>query len=463
LFYLAKALLKLQSFTGIIPNIVGKGSNAQFITEMLFRMRRETATDEPMITPEFDSMIIIDRSVDMVTPLLTQLTYEGLIDEVFGIQNSSVDLPGEMVVDKQAQKDQAPVPENKKFKTPLNSNDKIYQDIRDLNFSSISSILNQKAKIIDEYYKERHKAKTVSQIKDFMKKLGSFQTEHQFLRIHTNIVEAILVVTKDPEFHIRLAAEQNLLADADVNMSLDYIEECIAKQEPLLKVLRLLCLASVTGNGLKDKIHANFERELLQTYGYQHRFTLENLTKLGLFKRQEGRTNPFARTRKDFQLVVDVDEHNPTDIAYVYSGYAPLSVRLVEHACRAMDQWKPDSPSADQSNQIRPGWQAPPASEDALKALPGGPAFHAKQSTKVNLDPDGGDKKNQQKISLVVFVGGACFTEVSAIRSKFKTGADREFVVATTKLTNGNALIESILEDLTAYVRQQPQQPQQPQ
>lgn len=32
-------------------------------------------------------MIVIDRSVDMVTPLCTQLTYEGLVDEVVGIKN----------------------------------------------------------------------------------------------------------------------------------------------------------------------------------------------------------------------------------------------------------------------------------------------------------------------------------------------------------------------------------------
>jgi hypothetical protein len=34
-----------------------------------------------------DSLIIIDRRVDMVTPLLTQLTHEGLIDEVIGVKN----------------------------------------------------------------------------------------------------------------------------------------------------------------------------------------------------------------------------------------------------------------------------------------------------------------------------------------------------------------------------------------
>lgn len=32
-------------------------------------------------------MVILDRQVDLVTPLCTQLTYEGLVDEVIGIKN----------------------------------------------------------------------------------------------------------------------------------------------------------------------------------------------------------------------------------------------------------------------------------------------------------------------------------------------------------------------------------------
>lgn len=42
-----------------------------------------------------DTLILLDRAVDMVTPCCTQLTYEGLIDEVFGIVNGAVQLdPG---------------------------------------------------------------------------------------------------------------------------------------------------------------------------------------------------------------------------------------------------------------------------------------------------------------------------------------------------------------------------------
>lgn len=34
-----------------------------------------------------DALIVLDRQADLVTPFLTQLTYEGLVDELIGIKN----------------------------------------------------------------------------------------------------------------------------------------------------------------------------------------------------------------------------------------------------------------------------------------------------------------------------------------------------------------------------------------
>lgn len=39
-------------------------------------------------TPQIDAIVLLDRSVDLVTILSTQLTYEGLIHELFGINYS---------------------------------------------------------------------------------------------------------------------------------------------------------------------------------------------------------------------------------------------------------------------------------------------------------------------------------------------------------------------------------------
>jgi hypothetical protein len=39
------------------------------------------------LSPSIDAAIFLDRSTDWVTPMLTMLTYEGLVDETFGIKS----------------------------------------------------------------------------------------------------------------------------------------------------------------------------------------------------------------------------------------------------------------------------------------------------------------------------------------------------------------------------------------
>jgi hypothetical protein len=62
------------------------------------RMRREQASTVSYNStlPEIDTLILVDRQVDTITPFMTQSTYEGLIDEIFGIKNSLIDVDAEV-------------------------------------------------------------------------------------------------------------------------------------------------------------------------------------------------------------------------------------------------------------------------------------------------------------------------------------------------------------------------------
>ncbi len=40
--------------------------------------------------PEIDTMILLDRGIDMVTPLVLPLTYEALVDHIIGIDTGEV-------------------------------------------------------------------------------------------------------------------------------------------------------------------------------------------------------------------------------------------------------------------------------------------------------------------------------------------------------------------------------------
>jgi hypothetical protein len=469
LYYVARALMKMQGMYGVIPHIKGKGVTSQQVATMMLKMRREmqlglTQSEQPAIS----EVILIDRLVDPITPLLTMLTYEGLVDEFFTITNSSVELPSEMVVDPTANKEKpmTQAERMKKMKVPLNSNDAVFTDVRDLNFARVGPNLNEKARIIEEYYRKRHEAHTVPALKAYIGQFADFQSRHKALRIHTNVVKVLLNWTSDPQFHQQLEAEQTLLAeDGQLDLTINYIEECINKQEPLVKVLRLLCLLSLTTGGLKEKTHAFFIKEIIQTYGYEYIFTINNLSKLG-FLRKQGESklgNWFGNVRGPMKLLVlDVNEKDPNDIAYTYSGYAPLSCRLVEFArlsnlasIGAMQSSQTQSSAASKSrladDSLRDGWGLPRSFEEAVRATPG-PTFHVQQSfiSSTAAPMDDFDGVPKADVTLIVFVGGITFAEISALRFlEQKMKGQKKFIILTTSIVNGNSFIESIFEEMT--------------
>jgi len=147
-----------------------------------------------------------------------------------------------------------------------------------------------------------------------------------------------------------------------------------------------------------------------------------------MLKRQEGRNN-FSGLRKSLHLIVeDIDENNPTDVAYVYSGYAPLSVRLIQCA-------------------LKPGgWRN---REDILKLVPGPTVEEVQTLPQGVYDAEARSSATRKPVTLVFFIGGLTFTELSALRwVSQQEGQDRDIVVATTKLINGNSVLSSIMENL---------------
>ncbi|KYQ94306.1 Sec1-like family protein [Tieghemostelium lacteum] len=434
LFYVAKSLMKLQSMFGTIPIVKGKGQCSRLVMDMITRMRKEMG-EEVTVPPEIDSLILLDREIDPITPMCSQLTYEGLIDELFGINNNAVLLEDTIVNPPQTPPQsggqsppQAPQPPQpgqpvKKVPFPLHSNDKVYSEIRDTNFSVLSSHLNKKAKEIDEYYKKFKTTQSISAIRDHMKKLASYQTDHNSLRIHTCITEKILDITKSPSFLKRLEAEQNLLACVNTEQVEKFIEDSINKKDPFYKVIRMLILYNATCNGLKPKLWDFLKREIIQTYGSEQLITLHNMEKLGLLHKPDAKPT-YPQIKKELGLIVEeINEQNPNDIAYTYSGYAPMSIRIIQNA-------------------IKPGgWKS---IEDLLKLMPG-PTFEEIQPL-----PQGATtnvKSERKPITLVYFIGGVTFSEISALRFLSRQDqANRDFIILTTKLINGESMIDSLLE-----------------
>ncbi|XP_035234293.1 vacuolar protein sorting-associated protein 33A-like, partial [Stegodyphus dumicola] len=394
--HVAKALMTIQAVYGIIPNVYGKGKCAKHVFDLMTRIRKELSGNDPQVTPQIDCLLLLDRSVDLFSVLATQLTYEGLLDEFFGINNNTIELPPEKFC-KPSEGGLQEIPtEPKRFL--LNSAEELFAELRDKNFNAVGPTLSKKAKVLSAQYDERHGAKTVDAIKQFVDKLPHLQAAKKSLANHTSMAELVKEVTDSENFVNLLQTEQEFMNGLETDKINSHIEDCIAKQEPLIKVLRLICLQSLTNNGLKAKQLDYYKREIIQTYGYQHSLTLNNLEKAELLKPQGVKT--YSVIRKTLRLIIDdVNEQFPSDISYVHSGYAPLSIRLVQFLSQ-------------------PGWRAIP---DVLNILPG-PTVEGIQKIPLGLRKrrDSGSSiqssTDSQKVTLVFFLGGCTLAEISALR-----------------------------------------------
>ncbi|KAI3908165.1 hypothetical protein MKW98_029466 [Papaver atlanticum] len=387
LWHIAKSIRKLEYSFGVIPNVWAKGKASAQISEILTRMQVEEPVSTSKVgTSEIDTLILLDREVDMVTPMCFQLTYEGLMDEILRVNNGSVELDASIMGNQHQ--------EGKKTTVPLNSSDKIFKESRDLNFGAFVPVLHQKATDMRQDYKEIQIAnQSVSEIKDFVKKLNSSLPE---VTRHINLAQHLTKFTSEPSFAGRLDMQHTIVEGENYDICFDYIEEMIHKQEPVVNVLRFLVLLSVTNS----------------VYGLKHTATLCNLEKAGLFKKQEVKGNWLTIKRALNLIIEDIDTHA------IRSGWRPIEKIL----------------------KLLPG----PHSEIKRGGYSSTPPIDTLPSAPANIDKVADGRRS---IVLVVFVGGVTFAEISALR--YHSAQKRmacDFIVGTTKVVNGQTIIETLLE-----------------
>ncbi|KAG0729931.1 Vacuolar protein sorting-associated protein 33A [Chionoecetes opilio] len=444
LFLVAQALMTLQGVFGLIPNIYGKGTAAKQVYDLMVRMRREMGGNEPQVTPQIDQLILIDRSVDLITPLATQLTYDGLIDQFFTINNCTVKLPGEKFAAQSTTESNTNSNMDNSFseiKTiQLNSSEELYSEIRDFNFSAVGPRLSHHAKSVVAQYEERHAAKTMGELKQFVQKIPQMEAYKQSVATHTAVAELIQERITKGIFWPALQMEQEFLKGLDTDKVNPFVEQCIAQKESLNTVLRLICLQCTVNNGLKPRVLEHYKRDIIHTYGYHHFLTLENLERAGLLFAHQGRST-YAVVRKTLQLTVDDVRTLCTrgesvmqvlTLLPCFLLYAPLSARLVEFL------------------QV-PGWRA---ITGVLQVLPGPTLTETQQlpSALRHRRGSGGSVQSglEGSTALVFFIGGCTYSEIAALRflsSRVDQGGP-EYIIATTKIINGDTFLESIADPL---------------
>ncbi|XP_053472670.1 vacuolar protein sorting-associated protein 33B [Ictalurus furcatus] len=436
------ALHLLHSLYGPFSKVYGIGRCAK----MVYESWREQVEDgeQKAQQPEIGNVFLIDRDVDFVTPLCSQVVYEGLVDDIFRIKCGSVEFGPEVTSS------------DKSIKVMLNSQDKVFNEIRNEHFSNVFGFLSQKARSLQTAYDKR-RGMDIKQMKTFVsEELKGLKQEHRLLSLHIGASESIMKKKTKQDFQELLKTEHSLLEDFEVRECIGFIEEHINRQVSMIESLRLLCLLSLTENGLLPKDYRSLKAQYLQSYGIEHLLTFANLRQMGLLVEQQpgealtvveskvgklvndktvgkltdafsslAKKSNFRALSKKLMLIPKTGEEYdlrvPRDMAYIFSGaYVPLSCKLIEQVLE------------------RDGWTG---LEEVTRLLNG----HEFAVTGGTSGTEARIKTDPQRIILVMFLGGCTYSEMSALRFIGREKGYR-FIVVTTAITNSSRLLEAMLE-----------------
>ncbi|XP_033112639.1 vacuolar protein sorting-associated protein 33B-like isoform X2 [Anneissia japonica] len=432
---IVNSLINLQVLFCKIPNIYGQGRCAKMVLEMTKTI--ENLQGGVLGTPDHQigHLFLIDREIDLVTPLCTQTTYEGLVDETFGINCGYCEFGPEVTGT------------DKSVKLLLNCEDEVFDEIRNRHITNVFTFLKSKAQSVQTGYSKGKNITQIGQMKDFVQnELKDLKQQFKSLTIHIGACEKILnQTTTEPDFRDHLQTEHAIVEGSGYRDNFNFIEEKLDRQTSATKTLRLMCLLSLASNGLPSKDFKTLQSHFLQSYGYEHLLTLSNLKRCGLFTEQQG-TDVTKLSMSDVQKLADkalkktafraickkwnlvpkdsVQLQNPNDMSYVFSGaYTPLSCKLIEQTLMK-----------GPSNTL----------EEVVKLLPGeNISFTRSMSAKGQRS---GSAKIPNKVVLVYFLGGCTFSEIAALRL---LGAMKgyKFLFATTSIMNGTSLMESMTDN----------------
>ena len=401
---LCKSYLKFET-------VFGKIKNKYYIGENAFKLNNLIKKEELNYSFENDSnficSIIFDRNIDFITPLCTVNTYEGLLDEHFGIKFNQIKVESTFFVRK----------EKKDFiKIDLSNKNKFYTMIKDYNFIRLNLFLHRKIRYFKNLINEGKEIKELSKVSENLMKVKKMNEEKPYLEDNITLSGIISEKLNNPIYKLYFKNEQNILSLNPPKILNEFYENEIYKKNPPFNILKLFCLESLTQNGIKSKNYDNFKKDFLQIYGFEHLILWNNLEKLKILKKYDKYSNfNFEKISNELNLIIEnINLLEADDASYPYNGYCPIIIRLIEKG-------------------IKNGFSK---IKDMINMLSDINFF--------GLDDKVLLKNKEKKFILLIFIGGITYGEIASIRYLNETLQFYKFVILTTNVINIKKIFDEI-------------------
>ena len=150
-------------------------------------------------------------------------------------------------------------------------------------------------------------------------------------------------------------------------------------------------------------------------------------------------SSPFHNLRKSLILInADVDTVEPDDVAYVSSGYAPLSIRMIQSSIQGW-RGKDDILGEIPGRLVDVTQYHPPEDLANLVKRPVTRSLGSLATDSIS------NTTNRKPTLIVMFVGGVTHMEIAALRFLSKRPSfPYHIICVTTKVINGSTLLRSV-------------------
>ena len=210
------SFIKLEACFGKIKHRYIKGEKAKIFSDLLIEKEKESNLT---LNEEILGMFVFDRSVDFVLPLISNESYEGIIDEMFGINKGNVILDESYFKEEKKTNDK----NNNKILYSLNSNrNEFFSKVRCMNYLDANKYLFELRKYIgDKTNKENIKENDLEHFRKILEEINSFVTQYRGpIIINTKIMAEIIdELIKDENKNFR--NKEKILLGGNIPINLD--------------------------------------------------------------------------------------------------------------------------------------------------------------------------------------------------------------------------------------------------
>jgi len=435
---IARALVKTEIINGVFPRVVTFGEHSNRVHHLLQEMKAQIGISAFSAQPVFDSLIIIDRSIDLITPLLTQFTYGGLIDETIESTCGLVHLPDEV--------------EYESRDILLSDSDEVFKEIRGFRIREAVEFVQSGIQDIADVGKWLVAGVEMKHFKVQAMKADLLAKKKPFFSLHLSMMSYLSSLKFESETFndiIRFELETLLGQNPPPLVS----EKLLLRDENYTEIIREFCLASVVKHGVPSSPLNAFWLRLVQRFGLDFVNDIQNFERSGLLTSQGSVAKQLTSVAKQItsvakqiatlQLTIDsfndvfsiINKHredeklskqfNNDDLGSFYDGYVPLTARLVQTAL---------STDVDQV-------------QSRAKML-------QEMHIPISIPPTKPIEANSEnaiiKKILVYVIGGVTSSEIAVIREMGKRvyQGSVEFIVGSTSILTARKLIHDVCPKL---------------